>query len=123
MDVLQEQVNAINSKLDTLQQFSEQLGVQVLEALSELKLSVRLIDDRTHSLEGGKVSTYRRLESSSLISEHKDVLLDSDCITSEQPSDRELSPEIQLRRLTAQLTAAYNRIAALEEQLVAKRVR
>ncbi len=30
--------------------------------------------------------------------------------------------DIQVQRLTAQLTAAYNRIAALEEQLLAKRI-
>lgn len=34
---------------------------------------------------------------------------------------RTLSPEGQIQRLTAQLTAAYNRIAALEEQLIHKR--
>jgi hypothetical protein len=32
-----------------------------------------------------------------------------------------LSPQVQIQRLTAQLTAAYTRIAALEEQLLAKR--
>jgi hypothetical protein len=39
---------------------------------------------------------------------------------------RELPPsvstDVQVRRLTAQLTAAYNQIAALEEQLVACRI-
>jgi hypothetical protein len=35
--------------------------------------------------------------------------------------EQDLSPQIQIQRLTAQLTAAYNRIAALEEQLLAKR--
>jgi hypothetical protein len=33
-----------------------------------------------------------------------------------------ITPEIQVQRLTAQLTAAYNRIAALEEQLLSRRV-
>jgi len=33
-----------------------------------------------------------------------------------QSGEKELTPEIQIQRLTAQLTAAYNRIAALEEQ-------
>ena len=35
--------------------------------------------------------------------------------------ERSLSPDLQIRRLTAQVTAAYNRIAALEEQLLAQR--
>jgi hypothetical protein len=34
----------------------------------------------------------------------------------------EISSELQIQRLTAQLTAAYHRIAALEEQLLAKRI-
>ena len=37
----------------------------------------------------------------------------------ESTLERSLAPETQIRRLTAQLTAAYNRIAALEEQLLA----
>jgi hypothetical protein len=39
-----------------------------------------------------------------------------------QAGDKLLTPEIQIQRLTAQLTAAYNRIAALEEQLLLKRI-
>ena len=35
--------------------------------------------------------------------------------------EQDLSPQVQIQRLTAQLTAAYNRIAALEEQLLANR--
>jgi hypothetical protein len=35
----------------------------------------------------------------------------------------DLAPEAQIQRLSAQLTAAYNRIAALEEQLLAQRLR
>jgi hypothetical protein len=39
-----------------------------------------------------------------------------------QAGDRQITPEIQIQRLTAQLTAAYNRIAALEEQLMRQRI-
>jgi hypothetical protein len=39
----------------------------------------------------------------------------------QQIREQDLSPQIQIQRLTAQLTAAYNRIAALEEQLLSKR--
>ncbi len=39
----------------------------------------------------------------------------------QQIREQDLSPQIQIQRLTAQLTVAYNRIAALEEQLLAKR--
>lgn len=37
-------------------------------------------------------------------------------------ADQELASDLQLQRLTAQLTAAYNRIAALEEQLLSARI-
>lgn len=55
---------------------------------------------------------------------HKDILLDDDTNTGgNRASDgEEVSPEIQIRRLNTQLAAAYNRIAALEEQLLAQRI-
>jgi hypothetical protein len=37
-----------------------------------------------------------------------------------QIREQDLSPQIQIQRLTAQLTVAYNRIAALEEQLLTR---
>jgi hypothetical protein len=56
--------------------------------------------------------------------EHKDVLVDSnsELTNSHQNSEKALSADIQVQRLTAQLTAAYNRIAALEEQLLSRRI-
>lgn len=53
----------------------------------------------------------------------QDVLIDSSGveISHHQIKEQDLAPQIQIQRLTAQLTAAYNRIAALEEQLLAKR--
>ncbi len=53
----------------------------------------------------------------------QDILIDSSGveITHHQIKEQDLSPQVQIQRLTAQLTAAYNRIAALEEQLLAKR--
>jgi hypothetical protein len=53
----------------------------------------------------------------------QNILIDSSGVevTHHQIEEQDLSPQIQIQRLTAQLTAAYNRIAALEEQLLAKR--
>jgi hypothetical protein len=57
------------------------------------------------------------------VCEHKDILLDSSYLDLDrQNTDTNFSPDVQIQRLTAQLTAAYNRIAALEEQLLASRV-
>ncbi|WP_009633016.1 hypothetical protein [Synechocystis sp. PCC 7509] len=54
--------------------------------------------------------------------EHKDVLADNSSKYAPKSGEKELTPEIQICRLTAQLTAAYNRIAALEEQILAQRI-
>ncbi len=71
-------------------------------------------------LPGG--SSYRQDPSEWIVSQ-QDVLIDSSGmeIGHHQIERQDLSPQIQIQRLTAQLTAAYNRIAALEEQLLAKR--
>lgn len=34
--------------------------------------------------------------------------------------EKQMSPELQIKRLTAQLTVAYKRIAQLEEQLLSR---
>jgi hypothetical protein len=56
--------------------------------------------------------------------EHKDVLWDDSYTESNVVIHREepnITADIQIQRLTAQLTAAYNRIAALEERLLSQR--
>ena len=60
-----------------------------------------------------------------LLNQHKDILVDDESVHSStveknQHSDI-ISCEEQVHRLTAQLTAAYYRIASLEEQLLAIR--
>jgi hypothetical protein len=67
-------------------------------------------------------ANYRRDTSEWAIAQ-QDILIDSSGveISHHQIKEQDLSPQIQIQRLTAQLTAAYNRIAALEEQLLAKR--
>jgi hypothetical protein len=52
---------------------------------------------------------------------HKDILSDGIVEMNYQTTDKQITPEIQIQRLTAQLTAAYHRIAALEEQLLRQR--
>jgi hypothetical protein len=50
---------------------------------------------------------------------HQDVLIDNET-SSYRQQETMLSPQSQIQRLTAQLTVAYSRIAALEEQLLAR---
>ncbi|MFS8860615.1 hypothetical protein [Synechococcus sp. B60.1] len=54
---------------------------------------------------------------------HNFLLDDEPTGVSSRSMGHELAPEAQIQRLSAQLTAAYNRIAALEEQLLAQRLR
>ncbi|WP_309738181.1 hypothetical protein [Chamaesiphon sp. OTE_20_metabat_361] len=64
-----------------------------------------------------------RHDTSEWVIAQQDVLIDSSGveISQHQIKEQDLAPQIQIQRLTAQLTAAYNRIAALEEQLLARR--
>ncbi|GAB4368692.1 MAG: hypothetical protein Kow00121_08050 [Elainellaceae cyanobacterium] len=121
MDLLQEQIAILNIKVDALHQVVEGLSSQTTEVLSELRLAS---GDKKYSLSGINSSqythSYRGVEGEM---EHKDVLSDFIYPDSEsQTGERNLTPEVQIQRLTAQLTAAYNRIAALEEQLLSKRI-
>lgn len=53
--------------------------------------------------------------------QHKDVLFDETLGLEGRPMDeKQMSPELQIKRLTAQLTVAYKRIAQLEEQLLSR---
>lgn len=121
MDTIQTQINALNSKVDSLHQIIEHLGANLAHALTEIQTGSQSgISRSTFGTTNGRYSYSRPFDASM---EHKDVLSDSHTVDSSTHSgERALAPEIQIQRLTAQLTAAYNRIAALEEQLLAQRV-
>jgi chaperonin cofactor prefoldin len=116
MDTLQTQINTLNSKMDKLNHVIEQMGGNLAQVLAELKVSST--SGMTRSMTGNSV-----VRSSNPAMEHKDVLIDTNDVDSTAHSgEKALAPEVQIQRLTAQLTAAYNRIAALEEQLLAQRI-
>jgi hypothetical protein len=125
MDSLQDQVFALNIKVDALHQTLEQLGNQTAEILSVVK-QFGANSNHGSSPDAPMRQTYQSYQSRSILDsdmDHKDILSDLTYPDSDsQGGDRSLTPEIQIQRLTAQLTAAYNRIAALEEQLLAKRL-
>ena len=104
MDSIQKQLFTVSTKVDTLQTLVEQLNQRVGDALSAAP---------------APAPSYRSAVTGS---GHKDVLVDSEQPGLGDRSERILTPEIQIQRLTAQLTASYNRIAVLEEQLLAQRV-
>ena len=120
MDTLQIQVNTLTDKVEALTSRIEHLSHKVSDVVTECKFGV----DQAPRIENETYAGYRSqlgYGSSNSSLEHKDVLVDTESLDSPH-SEKQLTPEIQIQRLTAQLTAAYNRIAALEEQLLSKRV-
>ena len=121
MDSLQTQVVGLSKKIDALYQVTEQLSIKVATVLEDAQpLSSNSFDTEGHLLVGGN-RMFANAEMT-ISASHKDVLTDMDLEAASNSIERELEPKIQIQRLTAQLTAAYNRIAALEEQLLARRV-
>lgn len=114
MDPVQEQLTLVSNKVDTLHQVIEQLDHKLTTTLSQQT-------SHQNSLSGAIINESSLHTSPSM--SHKDVLVENNSFDSrEQQGEKSITPEIQIQRLTAQLTAAYNRIAALEEQLLAQRV-
>lgn len=124
MDTLEKQLLALQEKVDALYQIIEQLNVKFLEAIDTGKVKLNSEVKEPVNINYSKYSNpwYQSYGDSSM--EHKDVLKDhrSGESSSQASGQQSMSTELQIQRLTAQLTAAYNRIAALEEQLVARRV-
>ncbi|MBE9177457.1 hypothetical protein IQ268_02560 [Oculatella sp. LEGE 06141] len=122
MELTQDQVATLNVRIEALHQMVEQLGEQTAVVLSEVRSSKKNDGGFPHFGTGTGRHSLQSRGSSDASMAHKDVLLDSDYPDPEtHQGERTLAPEIQIQRLTAQLTAAYNRIAALEEQLLARR--
>ncbi len=108
-DQSQKKFESIERTLEELKTAMAVLPVRIAESISQK-------DFRAQLPTGYQVTTaYRQPE--------KDILGEEEEITSKPSTNGKLiTPEIQVQRLTAQLTAAYNRIAALEEQLLSRRV-
>ncbi|MBC1240348.1 hypothetical protein VF14_01610 [Nostoc linckia z18] len=123
MEPLQKQILILSQKLDALCQVIEQLDIKVAQAFSECSLAnTQARNNYQENSAAGGNQLKGRISSNSEM-EHKDVLTDGIYIDMHrQGGDNNLTPEIQIQRLTAQLTAAYNRIAALEEQLLRERI-
>ena len=124
MDTLEKQLLALQEKVDALYQIIEQLNIKFLASIDTGKVKLNPEAKDTVNINYSKYSNpwYQSYGDSSM--EHKDVLKDHRSGESSSPTSGQqaMSTELQIQRLTAQLTAAYNRIAALEEQLVARRV-
>ncbi len=123
MEALRQQVTVLTQQVDSLYKLIENLNEKLLESAKETKLTQQQSEDRSLTVGNDKISAYQSYSRLDGLLEHKDILLDDSYFEKNSQSlEKELSSEIQIQRLTAQLTAAYNRIAALEEQLLAKRM-
>jgi regulator of replication initiation timing len=124
MDAVQQQIVALSHKVDSLYQMIDHLSQNVSESLSEIRRAP--VEESNHSeLDPSlRLSAHRSPSLLDSVMEHKDVLMDSNTYSTsyQQNSENSLSADLQVQRLTAQLTAAYNRIAALEEQLLSRRI-
>ncbi|AFY32485.1 hypothetical protein [Calothrix sp. PCC 7507] len=123
MEPLQKEILALSHKVDAIYQVIEQMESKVSQALSDCSLAKTQAENSY--TENGEPLRYQFKGHLNLNPEleHKDVLADGMYFDmNRQSGDKLLTPEIQIQRLTAQLTAAYNRIAALEEQLLRERI-
>lgn len=121
MDTLHNQITMLNQKMDALFQAIEELSRQISNAMAEVRATSHHTPPRERESYSEPHSRHHHILDE--IATHKDILLDSNTPEmSSSNSDRVMSPELQIQRLTAQLTAAYNRIAALEEQLLSRRI-
>jgi hypothetical protein len=113
---VQSYIDELKRQLDLLYQLVEniQQGVAPDHSLGEVSLTSVMpkIDAAAFGLDmsvGGE-SFY-----------HKDILFDESLsLEGHGIAEEHLSPELQVKRLTAQLTVAYKRIAQLEEQLLSQ---
>lgn len=124
MEQLKHQVLSLSDRLDDLYKLVEQLDNKLSQALAECDLSKASEDAQSDEIVSD-LGDYELKDSFGLNSEleHKDILVDDVYLDGNlEGGDKYLTPDIQIQRLTAQLTAAYNRIAALEEQLLLKRI-
>lgn len=125
LDLLGQQIAALSSKIDSLYVIVEQLNQKLSLAINEgtIKPSLVIAEsipdcDATADWVGGTSQAFASPVHTSF--EHKDILIDDEHHSTRNYSgERYMTNEVQIQRLTAQLTAAYNQIAALEERLLA----
>jgi hypothetical protein len=137
MEPIQDQISILAHKVESIYQILERLDQEVFQLLRKQSHGEEGITfhylfnghnsnhngtKNGHGNGNGNGNSHGHERDEWILSQH-DILIDSTGmeITHHQLKEQDLSPQVQIQRLTAQLTAAYNRIAALEEQLLSKR--
>lgn len=126
IDVVQKQMRDLTTKVDSLHGLVEKLTEQVsaIAVAQDKSIADGAVQngglDPTQVELPPVVSAARTSMDATM--NHKDILNDETYLEGDKLSNTSsMSPEIQIQRLTAQLTAAYNRMAVLEEQILACR--
>ena len=122
MEPLQKQIIVLSNKIDAIYLLLEQLDRKVSAYTGDR--SGKEATERNDFSKKLSEADYLKFNPSTIDAslEHKDVLVDDNYQQKSDRSIEEFTADIQIHRLTAQLTAAYHRIAALEDQLLSKRV-
>jgi len=145
MEVKRQEIWQLNQKIDQLYAIVKQLGSRIgWDGVEDLCFSVQtvtedfeLVNDFTArqqdlELHGEEMGEDNNIEDNFAQKEekvnsdnHKDILIDEQKTAPRRfainTNNDDISCEEQVQRLTAQLTAAYHRIASLEDQLLAHR--
>lgn len=130
MEPIQQQISTLVQKVDAIYQILEGLDREVFKLAGKQSNGweephfhhlLNGHNDRHHGNGHGDNHPDRNGNNEWIIAQ-QDNLIDSTGleINHHQIKEQDLAPQVQIQRLTAQLTAAYNRIAALEEQLLSK---
>lgn len=123
MDTLQIQISELRAKIDRLYEVVEQINGQVKELSLHQSKPTEQKSYSLPSFASASTQLVNPAKETSYQLTHKDILVDDNSSSASSGSNSDsLAPDTQIRRLTAQLTAAYNRIAALEEQLLTYRI-
>ncbi len=128
MQPVEKQIEILATKVDDVYQILGQLHHHLVVDSSEHKQQSAAAIEESLYLITSEHQTDQYLPPANIatVSDwlvHQDVLVDNQGVEAvPQRSEVCLSPQSQIQRLTAQLTVAYSRIAALEEQLLSQRI-
>jgi uncharacterized membrane protein YgaE (UPF0421/DUF939 family) len=120
---IREQIITLTQKVENLSEMILKLNDKLSTVGNQTTPKDDLSKEECHFVLPEKISDLLSYSNIDPTLEHKDILLDD--MTWDKPHqnhEKEFTSELQIQRLTAQLTAAYNRIASLEEQLLSRRI-
>lgn len=112
METLQQQLTVVNAKIEVIHQKIEVISTQIDRLLASVQVNGQP--------QTGLMDRTKRIDAGAEV--HRDILADEEPTSLSSSKGQTISQELQMQRLMAQLTAAYNRIAALEEQLMSQRL-